>query len=813
MTKPAEPESTSSFEQLVEQARRTDGVIVIDQSYDLKGRELSIGKLKLVFKEHALLSNGTLVGKQSTHQSTKKQCYKNVSLRGSWTNKEGYMEWFVGKNRSNPTANFQAICNIVEMGAIVKLEHIYPIATRSSKTYYATAKPIRIEGTNAEDAGLILETKHANVFYSYFKYDKGNSLSLKDISLQTRDFANGIYSNQESDYLFSSAYYRKEFNPEARPQIEYIKIEDCKIEGAIAIAAYGSHSDNQSLKSFGEENKVDIVSIKNNVFNYCNAPLAFANMGFREVLIQENEVKNISSGFINFSASGIPDEYKTAVLGNRGLVKMTDNFFHNDHPIEVPTDRAMTTMVIKGGDGELLFQKNRLENMTSTSKDADAHYLYYTCTPKGKAVILENVIKNVVGRGSKDYPATLVKQRSADNLIIKNNHFEITKEALVDIGVLASVNDNVSDLSGTDFYIDFMQIGTSEGLVRSYEIKNNIFITPLINKSSLIHDVADFQFEDNILKIGHFGKSNIKSTISKDGVLFYGRYRVDRPKGAVVRNFISRNNTITIGSSDFQSLYFIYYSEGVQNGALNYADEQFNYRNVIFKDEVISNNTNLVFTLLDAESQIIETIIKGKNSSISVFDIANVNHQRPSNKQLKINTKFESFRNYADAPLFTISPNSTQQIKVEENNSDEITLLKFGTFLMLYNLKQELPLLLEIQIDYVDQELKRGSNRYSIILDGRYGSFIHLGDKGKLKNYSPNANLGKREIVKGEGQSAPFNLVLLHGEQSKKIPLELKLESVKGLKSFDIKMSCSKAKGEYDSVPKFLKTVKHSSIE
>ena len=808
-----EQHSSSSFEQLIDQARQAGGVLVIDRKYDLKGRKVNIDNLKLDFRENALLANGTLIGNGSTHQSIKKQCYQNVRLKGKWTNDEGYLEWFVGTDRTNSFANFQAICSIIEMGAIVKLEHIYPIATRTAKSYYATSKPIRIEGKNTREAGLILETKHVNVFYSYFKHDKGNSLSLKNLSLKTRDFINGIYSNKESDYLFSSSYYRKEYNPEARPQIEYIKIEGCHIEGAIAIAAYGTHSDNQSLQSFGKENKVDLVSIKNNVFNYCNAPLAFANMGFREVLIQKNEVKNISSAFINFSASGIPDEYKMAVFANRGLVKMTDNFFHNDHPIQVPTDRAMTTMVIKGGDGELFFQNNRLENMTSTSKDADAHYLYYTCTPKGKAVIVENVIKNVVGRGSINYPATLVKQRAAYNLVIKNNHFEITKEALVDIGVLTSVNDKISDLSGNDFYIDFMQIGTSQGLGRKYEITNNTFITPLINKSSLIHDVGNFRFEDNTLRIEHFGRSNIESTVSKDGVLFYGRYRVDRQKDAAPGNFISRNNTITIGSSDFSSLYYTYYPEGVQNGSLNNTDNQFNYKEVIFRDKVFSNNTNLVFSLLDGETQVIETIIKGKNSSISVFDMANVNHQRPNNKQLKVNSTFESFRDYADAPLFTVAPNSTQQIKVEKNNSDEVTLLKFGTYLMLYNLKKDLPLLLKIRIDYVDQELKRGSNTYNIILDGKYRSFIHLSDKGKLKNYSPSTNLGRKEIVKGDGPLAPFNLALLHGEESKKIPLEVKLEGIKGLKSFDIEMSCTKPKGEYNSVSKFLKTAKQSSVE
>ena len=410
--------------QKISKAKKLNKKLIIEKKYDLKRSTIDIGDLELVFENNGKIQNGKIRGKNSKLKMEPVQYFNNVKLIGSWKIEKGYLEWFIGNDTNNSQSNFKALSNLVDIGAEVLLLKMYPIKTANNKSVFKTNQPIIIRGKDKNRSGLILETKHQNVFYNYFQNDKGNSLSLKNLTLQTRDFLNNIFPNSEADYRFSGMYYSEQFNANAKPNIDYITVENCIINGAIGIAGYGSHSKNQSLNDFKNKNKVKTVLIKNSQFNYCNAAFGFSNMGFDKVEVTGNKVYNFSSSFLSFPASGIDDTYFSPLFKNRKQVIFTNNEFKNDRLIQIPSGRVMTPFVIKGGNGNLLFKDNTVTNLLSDSRNGQVNTFYYKTTELGKAEVRGNTFYNVIGRGSTRYPASLIKQRGVNTLILEDNTFD-----------------------------------------------------------------------------------------------------------------------------------------------------------------------------------------------------------------------------------------------------------------------------------------------------------------------------------------------------------------------------------------------------
>ena len=230
--------STKSVEYLrqkISAAKKGNKKLVIEKNYDLGKGTLDIDDLELVFEKEGLIQNGKIRGHNSKLPMIPAQYFKDVKLIGSWDLEKGYLEWFVGNDIKNSLSNFKALSNLVDIGVEVQLLKMYPIKVANNKSVFKTNQPIKICGKNKDKSGLILETKHQNVFYNYFQNDKGNSLSLKNLTLQTRDFLNNIFPNSEADYRFSGIYFSEQFNANAKPNIDFISVENCIINGAIGI--------------------------------------------------------------------------------------------------------------------------------------------------------------------------------------------------------------------------------------------------------------------------------------------------------------------------------------------------------------------------------------------------------------------------------------------------------------------------------------------------------------------------------------------------------------------------------------------------
>ncbi|MFK8009454.1 MAG: hypothetical protein AB8H03_24040 [Saprospiraceae bacterium] len=756
-------QSDNSFSDIVKFCIKNKKNILIDQPVDLKKGVIDIQNVGLNFSQKGLIRNGQLKSNGAKITSQVQKIFHQVKLQGDWQAKEGYLEWFVGKKIDNAQKNFLALGQLIHAGIKVHLLKKYQIASLNAQSYFDTPKPIIIFGKNKKDCGLTLITKHQNSFFAYFRTDKGNSLHLSNITIQTLDYLEKKYSSNEGDFKFVSSAYSKQFCPTCKPNVDFIKIENCNISGSIALANFASHSSNQSLNEFSKGNTIKKVKITDSNFHYCNAPFAFSNVGYDEVLFHKNKVKNFSSQFLTFAASGIDKLFYPSLYRQRKKITITDNRFENDVLLDIPKGRAMSTIVVKGGDGKLIFSNNKVLNLKSKSTDAVAHPYYFTCTTRGNAEVFNNTFRDVVSKGNPSQPACLVKQRGESNLYLHDNLFEITKEALVDIGVLRHKNQSLKEVSGKDFFIYLFWIGTSQELIKKYTIKNNIFKVPLINGSSEIWDVCDFRFEDNVLEIEHFGSSRLKNSIQKDNVLFSFRKRLDRPKTQTFGNFISQNNQITIGSADNNVLHFTQSFTGMQNGSLKKTDVNYNYQNVIYDDDFKVNNVTIGYALLDGKNQKIRSTINGKGA-FGLEDAANANSLRPNAQQLEIDLEIRDYQNHKSCFPLTVLPEAKQKIQIQNNHSDQINILDFNNAFFLYNLKTSLPLSVQLEVDYMLSNNQKGKQSYEIIFGDLYRSAYCKNEKGKIISFSPIDKSGKKIIISGKRKEAPFELVFETGD-------------------------------------------------
>lgn len=783
--------SVKELQQKILRAQNGNKKLSIEQVYDLNGATVNVKNLNLSFSKNSLIKNGTLQGDQATLKITPQKYFDNIILTGSWSLEKGYLEWFIGTNNSNAFDNFKALSNLISIGVEVELLKMYSIATNTEEDFFETSQDIKIKGKEKNKSGLILETRHPNSSKGYFRSDGGNNLSLTNLTMQTRDFLNKNYSNKECDYSFVSCAYNSFHHPEAKPDTEYLKIENCIINGAISLVYFASNSMNQSITEFKNGNTVNQIHISDSDFNYCNSPFGFSNVGYDKVVVDKNRIKNFSSSFISFPASGIKNQnYYPILYDQRKRIEITNNFFGNDHVIKVPKGKTMTPTTTKGGNGTFLFANNTLNYLLSDSKEANVNYLYFTCSPIGKAEIYDNNITNVLCKGSAKNSVTLVKERGARNLFMKRNRFEITKQALVDIGVLRSRNQQLKTLTGNDIFLDFMQVGISKGQIKSYTITDNEFIIPYLNKSTDLFDVANFVFRDNIIRIEHFGKSKVASSVSVDGVFFLYRQRFDLEKGKSPGKFISQNNKIYITSVEGKMLNYIFCPQGVQNGTVQNPDRNYNYQTVIFDDKIYSDNLTMGYTLLDGISQNFNSTITGRETAFRIQDVANGNHLRSNAKDLHIDLKVGNYKSNHESFPFTISPNSIQKLSSTNNQSSEINLTKFNNQLAYFNLKKDLPIQIDININYIDKSGKKKSNSYNWVFEHLYRGVYHKDRKGRIKNSNLHNELGAIEIIQGDVDTN-FDLVLQKGFKDQQ-EAQFKFINTKHIKSFDISMKCSK---------------------
>jgi hypothetical protein len=798
---------TGSFAQLVEQANRTNRPLRINSGVDLRGQKIDLGKAQLHFEPQGMIVNGTLSANGATHQSDTKQCYRNIRIEGVWGVKTAHFEWFSDVS-DNPVDNFEALCQAMNMGEEVLLHNLYPIAMPDPSTPYDTPRPIRLRGTVADKTGLILETQPTNVFFGYFRTPRANSLVLDNLTIRTRDYARGLFPRAEADYVLATCYYQSQFYPAARPDVAEVTVRNCRIEGAVALAAYGASSDNQTPADFQQKNHLGALRVVDSQFDHCNAPFGFSNMGYGRIEVRNCAVRNFSGAFVACPASGLRDEsYYEVLYARRGAVVFENNIFENEKIVTVPSGRALTPCVIKGGHGTFRFANNKVRGLRTRATDAEVYTWYYTCSPKGRCEVLDNEFVNCVARGSYELSASLVKERGAGNWRLENNIFEIKPAALVDIGVFKSENQDPATLQNAGFYCDLIQIGTFPTLSKQYTIRNNTFRMPYCNLSVQVSDVAGFIFENNKIDIGYWGSVAKETSVTRNGVLFLGRERMDRPTNQPPLDFVSRGNVLRIGAAAMSVLHYLRYPEGVQSGAPNLTDQQFNYKNVVLDDRIEANNLCITYELLDAENQRVTSTIEGKNATIALHDHADANHHRPSVRQLVTDLRVQSYRAAATQAPFALIPNATQSLRAAAHDGGDITVLNFSYLNSLYPLEAHLPVAIDLAIEYTTRQGQRGENTYSIILSKNDRSVWHQIKGKQVEGYDPSQADTQAKIIEGIRNTDDLTLQLVRGDRHLR-NAELKFSNAKNIASFTLQMQCTPIKVNAESPVEYQQAVK-----
>lgn len=746
------------FELKIKESLANGEPLVILENIDLENSSISIGPVELVFKG-GMIYNGTLIGHGALHTSELVQCYENVHWEGDWRNRLVYLEWFTD-DFSDAEKNFRLVKEVLKFGRELHLKTKVPIKISNWTRDIGRNRDVYITGDGRDSTGLILESKSPNEYVGYFSHINGSNLNLRNLTIWTRDYLESGRSNAEADYIFCGNYFNIYNNNNAKPTIDSIIIDSCSFYGSVRLAHYGSSSSNKRLAEFRTSNSIDLLRVKNSYFEYCNAPFGFANMGYKYVLISENEFRNFSAAILGFSASGIDEGYYSTLYASRGFIEFSNNLLQNDHLVDVPSGRALTSLIVKGGDGRLEFTNNKLLNLLSDVADGEVFPFYFTCTSKGDIVVRNNIVSDVVCRGSISRPATLVKQRGASRFYLIGNRFTLSENALRLIGVISN-SRSLADLSGNDFYYEFMQVGTSELLTKEYVIRENYFSMPFVNRSSEIMDAASFIFEGNIVNIERFSESGISSIVSADCTLFYARHRLNLDENSNPGRFISRNK-IVIASTDCENIRLYHFGQGTQipNG-LN-EDPFTNYSEVRILDTVYLSGSTVVMDVFDTDFQEVGMLIEGKNVSYGIADRSDGNHRRPSAKKFESSVTMYGFENSINSSPFTITPNSKQILEMYENFSDTINITSFRSDLAYYKLRGDLPLQIIVRILNENQDSSE-SIGFSFVLDDKFRNIHCLDNSGNYLYFNPNIGEGRRFYVaskNGDGRE----LFVLTGE-------------------------------------------------
>lgn len=705
----------------------------------------------LVFAGDAMLKNGVLDGKNVRIIAPGRKIFENIVCTGDWNIRNAKIQWFTGTDFSDPVRNFEVLCQYANINAEIFLDVLLPVAAKNNRDYFENARILRIKSHKPENAGLILRTKHENLFFSYFRSSSGLNLLFENISIITSDYLSGIRSEKPSEYFLSGSYYQEQFNPTAKPSIDSIIIRNCIIKGNVTLAVYGSHSKNQSLSEFSGRNKISRLLIENSTFDNVNSAFGFANMGYDSLIVKNNSVRNFSETFLNVSESGLNDLYYEPLRKNKKYVEISDNIFENDKAVFTPSGRTLSPCIIKGGYGDMNFVRNTLINIISNNPASDVNTMYYTCLEPGRCVFSHNTVTDVIGRGSRDLPASIIKDRGAENLVIENNKITLSREALVKNGVLRSINEDITHLTGDRFLCTFIQIGNQGGLTKSLIVRNNQVRVPFLNMSTEIYNVAHFEFENNRLEIGSFAPSGQQISVSRDHAFFLGRQRLDRIPTRQLGIFSSMNNTLQIGHIPGGVLEYISFPDGVQSGSAGSPDTNPNYSKALIGDTFIIKNTTVQLSMPDATEHNYSLHIEGEKNSVIVNDGTGANHLRPNAQSYQSHFRLSSSASPPkDESPFVLIANSRQILESEKHDGSDINLLSYTYLTSLFNLANEENLICVYDIQWKDKKGQKNNMSYYFLLNNQERSISLENENGGFITIDPAQYKAIPEPLKAE---------------------------------------------------------------
>ncbi len=636
------------------------------RNFHLQGQTLEVSG-RLIFDGTGQITNGTIRGNNAIIEAGSVTCFDNVILEGTWMNEEISLKWLT--SNQNALINFKALINIIQLRKVVYLNQMFELATRTNKDYYGGSEDIIIHGTDRATSGLILATKHAKN-YAYFRVRSSININLQNITITTTD---EIESKTPVDeFRFALCWFSS-----VGSAVDYLKMNSCNVGGNIQFV-YGGSPGNISEVDYLKLG-VKSVEIERCTFKNVVSVLNISNIYYDSVHIVKNTLTNIYGPVFFFPLSGLPSGFSQEKHYNaRSYMLIHENHVYNERPLS-ELSYYMSFVVAKGNRFEVI--DNTIENILNL-KPSETYPFY--CSASQYLLVKGNKIRNCgtinSGTGGR---SSLCKLKGSENADILDNEFIFDRQGLVDLGLLKSVNDDLSTVDNSRFQFSFFD-GWNPGIdsVSVFNVEGNLFKAAIISDVSHIFN-AQFYLKDNTFEIGHVRTTDPKNYGSAGRRFNHTIFNFRSPlKNAVME--IERNR-ISVGSMDSTILFFTY----------NINDDK-EYDRVIYRDNIFKLDGVVSLDYPQAKTLISENSIEGKGS-LTFTQAATAKKNRTIGEMRSVQ-KIES---YADNPngIIFLKNYGTASIKVEENTTESANLVRV-TFndLYHYNDQDQLPILLTIKV-------------------------------------------------------------------------------------------------------------------
>jgi hypothetical protein len=587
------------------------------------------------------------------------------------------IEWFVGKDLTNGVNSLAAVEKINKAGLKVKLpEGVIPLQAATNTTSIINVNTLWIEGAGKDKTKVILETKHSDAYGSgTYAYFKGNqSVYFKDFELTTRSIEDGIFTEIADEYELISI---------TDPNQLVFEVEGCRVKGAI-ICRYFVTDGNELIKF------VKLLRIKNNEFHYSPHFASFGTCGCTTMEVEGNFIYELLGSIVTSSAG---------FKANR-LVKWRNNYLENTiiptytQWYHCPVVVVCHTIFYENNVVKGLINKNKTV-YTATNIGAETYALYATAE---NLHFYNNTILNVLGQKEIHQDNCVFKVKGSLNVYCEKNSFTLEKQALVDAGVLLSIDSAYSTIDKNKFIYCFFGLGNQERVNKDFVFKNNRVKVPYINYACWVPYNA-FDISGNTIEVDYVAKvrGENKQTI------VYSRAVADGTSKPELKSFVDFNH-ISVNAVEDATLpvHFLANEGGVvsidSTTALrslhSISNNEFAGEGIVFR---LGVNPAKIFKFdnnrtggKDVSLQIEEY----SSTDGAVVPLANITHSYQTRK--------------AKADLLISKPKiwGRSEVKLTDNALDKLFVMKTDLDDWLYNslVSESNPILFEISASYINSK-------------------------------------------------------------------------------------------------------------
>ena len=673
----------------------------VQQTIDLQGATKTMPPNSTI-TELTKYKNGTIIGNNTRIEAGIVQLFDEVILQGTWQNDTFPLAWTTAN--THPEKNWSALLQILYLGKIVLLDQLYPIATPGRWALMDFSGDIRIIGINADYCGLILHTVHTGN-NAYFNHIRGNNLMLHNISLNTRQSIIGEEPSADAYRLVSCS--NNSLIPDANPDIDYIDIQNCRINGHISLRYNGNTKDPQ-LTTKGIK-KINISY--NQLYETANF-FALSNACYQEVILSNNKIlenKGISFAF-GIAGTGFDHE---EISKNRKILYFENNTVLNTSAIHPLDKNYLAPIIAKGFD--FIVKNNRIENQLTLNPEVEAYAFY--CSASNLLHAEGNFSRNCGGisTSQKANTSSLLKLKGAINAVINNNEFVFDVDGLGLLGLLKP-GQALSGVDASTFKFCIFDHWKIPGLdSTSYlKIEANTFRSAILSDFSYLFN-ANVSIINNRFLIDHFLEAPADNWSQQSVRLPFTFFYLRNPVKNGVLEF--KGNRFDVGSSSGNQFYLTH----------NLNDDK-SFEKVVYQGNIFNMPGTMGLDILRAEEFISENVSEGSTSL--VFRHPTTLRQNAFTRKQSVNEKMQSIRQGREG-LINIRSLGKVIVKAEKQTTDAITLMniRFPDY-NFYESADSLPVSVHLKISYIKNN-KIEQHVYHLVID-KANLCYHKGQSGSM---------------------------------------------------------------------------------